>query len=377
MYEALDLKQIGARIRTVDSLILSLAKRRMELAEQVALKKFQTGDPIFRSSVEDDRIADIVKLAHSEGINPHFASSLLYLLINESCKQQMILTQNGSLPILGDRTDDEWYAELKRNLLTLTERWSSTYDEKYENAFFATSEYLRFEFMRILQITKELIPRNNDLCIDLGCATGRLTFELSKYFKETRGYDISQHMIAHANERVGEGTDISFVQADIEDGIPEENNSVSFVIMNLGTASDVRNIKKVIQESIRVLKPDGRFLFSFYNSEALLYQWEFLPWKVDLAASINMTKHCLEVQSENERLSIYARPYSVDEVIKLFAELGMKVDIETYPAISALLPHEIVHDKPHIQKAISAIDRTLTATTMGAYIVVTGMKKGY
>jgi len=105
-----------------------------------------------------------------------------------------------------------------------------------------------------------------------------------------------------------------------------------------------------------------------------LYQWEFLPWKVDLAASINMTKHCLEVQSENERLSIYARPYSIQEVIELFKECGVRIDIETYPAISALLPHEIVHDKPQIQKAIAAIDKTLTTTTMGAYIIATGMK---
>jgi|GEM_PF-3613927 len=49
-------------------------------------------------------------------------------------------------------------------------------------------------------------------------------------------------------------------------------------------ASDMRGIGKVIDETIRVLKPGGRFFFSFYNRDALVYRWEFLPWEAGLAA---------------------------------------------------------------------------------------------
>lgn len=375
METMLNLEQLGVRLASVDTMIMVLAKRRMELALQVGHYKRRENEKIFRADVEDKRIAKIKEWALEHGLNPNFAASFLYLLIDESCKQQMIQLQEESLSVIEPKNENEWYEGLKRNLLTLTERWCDSYDSDYEKHAFATKEYLDFERILIKCEIERLL--NRGLAIDLGCATGRMTLPLSEHFERSVGYDISQHMVVTARRNAelhAFGVRNSFEQIDIEDGIPLGDATVSFVVMNLGTASDVRNIRGVIRETLRVLRPGGRFLFSFYNRDALLYRWEFLPWPVGLVASINLHKHCLEVHSRNEMLSVYARPYTVTEVETLFREVEVAVNLSTYPTMGAILPNDLFEGQPDIQEAVTALDRNLSTSSMGAYIIATGQK---
>lgn len=375
MNELLDLKQLGARLAKVDTMILTLAKRRMELAQQVGLFKRRANQKIFRADIEDERIVRIKELALEQDLNPNFAASLLYLLINESCKLQMIQLQEESLSTVEPQTDNEWYESLKENLLLLTERWCESYDFDYETHAFATRAYLGFERTYIGREIEKLSKR--EAVIDLGCATGRLTLPLCEHFEYAIGYDISPHMVAVALKNASQHPHkerATFHESDVEKGIPRDDSTVSFVVMNLGTASDVRNIGGVIKETLRVLKSGGRFFFSFYNRDALLYRWEFLPWPVGLVASINLHKHCLEVHSRNEVLSVYARPYTIAEVEALFHDAGVKVDVCTYPTISSILPDDVFENQPGTQEAVMVIDENLSSASMGAYIIATGQK---
>lgn len=374
MKNLLSLEELGKRLKSIDVMMMTLAKRRMELAEQVGLIKRRDGQKIFRADVEDKRIEEIKVWARKHNLNQNFAASMLYLLIDESCKQQMIQLQEESLAISEPRTEDEWYGDLKKNLLLLTERWCSLYDSYEENAF-ATKAYLRFEQALVDREIEQMSDR--EIVIDLGCATGKKTLLLSEHFGQAVGYDISPHMLAIAKGNASKhqfGARVSFHEVDVEEGIPVGDATVSFVVMNLGTASDVRNIERVIKETLRVLKPGGRFLFSFYNRDALLYRWEFLPWPVSLVASINLHDHCLEVHSGNEVLSIYARPYTVGEVTALFRDVGVEVNLSTYSTMSAILPNDLFENQPGIQEAIVSLDEDLSTSSMGAYIIATGQK---
>jgi len=375
METMLDLEQLGVRLASVDTMMMVLAKRRMELALQVGRFKRRANQKMFRADVEDKRIAKIKEWALEHGLNPNFAASLLYLLIGESCKLQAIQMQDETLNIVGPQTEDEWYEDLKKNLLLLTERWCDSYDNDYENHAFATKAYLIFEQGHIKREIERL--SNRGTVIDLGCATGRLTLPLCEHFQHAIGYDVSPHMVATAKKNAGvhiSGARTSFSEVDVENGIPVGDATASFVVMNLGTASDVRNIKEVIGETLRVLEPGGRFLFSFYNRDALLYRWEFLPWPVGLVASINLYKHCLEVHSRNEVLSVYARPYTAAEVEALFLEAGVAINVSTYPTISSILPDDVFENQPGTQEAVTAIDANLASSSMGAYIIATGQK---
>lgn len=374
METLLNLEELGARLARVDTLMMVLAKRRMELALQVGIFKRRANQKIFRADVEDRRIAKIKEWAAEHGLNPNFAASFLYFLIDESCKQQMVQLQEESFSA-EPKNEDEWYEGLKKNLLLLTEQCASTYDSEYEKHAFGTKAYLDFERSLIEREVALLSDRN--LMIDLGCATGKLTLPLGGHFEHALGYDLSQHMIvmARGNAESHEfGSRTTFEQVDVENGIPIDDATASFVVMNLGTASDVRDIQKVIKETLRVLKSGGRFLFSFYNRDALLYRWEFLPWPVGLAASINLHKNCLEVHSGIELLSVYARPYSVAEVEVLFRDAGVSVSTSTYPTMSAILPNDLIEDQPDVQASVVSIDTGLSSSTMGAYIVATGQK---
>ncbi len=380
MEKLLNLEELGSRLATVDTMIMQLIMRRMALAEQVGKFKLKRCERIFRADAEDRRIDAIRKWASTHGLNQHFAESILYALINESCKLQMIQLQEEVLDQNEPQTEDQWYEKLKRNLLVLTERWCDTYDTSYEHSYFATKVYLRYEYELLTREIQQLT--NTGLMLDLGCATGRVALHFHEAFTYVTGYDISQHMRARANqlaENRNLQSKLKFECADLEDGIPEPDASASFVVMNLGTASDMRDIAKVIDETFRVLKPGGRFFFSFYNRDALIYRWEFLPWEAGLAASINIHRDSLDVHSKNddskeEVVPVYARAYTRDEVMSLFVERGVEMSLVTYPTISAILPHELFISQPDVQDSVTAIDSALVNSSMGAYIIVTGQK---
>jgi SAM-dependent methyltransferase/chorismate mutase len=378
MEKLLNLQELGRRLAFLDEMIWALAGNRVHLARQVEAYKHQTGEPIFRREAEESRITAASTWASARNLNPHFYEGLEYALIGESCKEQ-IIQREGRLDSGEVENEDEWYKRLKKNLLILTERWHMDYDISYEN-YFATKTYLAHEYKLIAQEIGRL--SDTEVMIDLGCATGRTTFTFYKAFDRAVGYDISQHMQTRANGLAMEqnmDSKVSFECVDLENGIPMQDDSVSFVVMNLGTASDVRDIDKVVRETFRVLKHGGRFFFSFYNRDALIYRSEFIPWDTGLAASINIHRDSLDVHSINkegkeEIIPVYARAYTMGEVASLFEKQGVSVDLSTHPAISALLPKELFSSQPDVQKAIIAIDSTLTNTTLGAYIIATGEK---
>ena len=374
MEQLLNLKELGDRLHRIDMLVVALLRRRIELALQVGEFKIKNGQKIFRASIEAKRLAQVRAEARKHKLNPHFAESILYSAIGESCKAQTVQLQNAAAHRHKEpKTEEEWYRLLKKNLLLLTKRWSDSYDDRYDKTFFATHAYLEFEEQLITQEIKLITDRG--IALDLGCATGRLTRKLSPLFTQVIGYDLSPHMLKKASAKGQKLQNIAFLEADLEEGISQPDNSVSFVVMNLGTASDIRGISGVIKEVERVLEPGGRFLFSFYNRDALLYQWDFIPWPVGLAAEVNLYKHCLDVHLNTKVFSVYARPYTAKEVRQIFPSELKLSKVLTHPTISSILPHDLFEGKPSIQKSVATIDRQLARACGGAYIIAIGQKK--
>lgn len=368
------LAELGERLKYTDMLIMALAARRMGLAELVGEVKLRDKQAIFRSEIEDSRINEMRAKAVGFGLNPHFAESLMYLLIGEACKRQMVQLQSEVIAP-PTSTPEEHYAWLKKNLLELAARWAPEYDRSYEQGFFATQSCLAIE-NEIMWEDILLLPEQKTL-LDLGCATGRLTIPLSRKFESGIGYDISGDMTDEAMKKLSgpEAERITFATCDLEGGIPRPDRSVSYVVMNLGTASDMKEISFVIKEAMRVLEPGGRFFFSFYNRDALLYNWEILPWPVGLAAQINLRKDCLDVHYGSRLFQVYARAFTVTEVEAMFKRTGAKPKIVTFPTFSSVMPNDLFEGQPLIQQAVGRMDRALKNSGLGAYIVATGVKK--
>lgn len=376
MIELLDLEELGVRLRKVDQHVVELLGQRMRLSLQVEEYKRQRKQPIFRGEVEKRRLDEAYEWAARYGLNPEFARSIFYAIIGESCKMQMIQLQGEVDPAAKDLDEEQWHKQLKENLLRLTARCAPTYDEQYSATFYATRLHAEFEQHLIMEVCRGC--RGEAPALDLGCATGRVAFMLGNYFAEVVGYDLSPDMVRIARSKYGDAPPnnkkLRFEVADLEECIPQPDRTVALAVMSMGFASDLRLIRKVLREVHRVLVPGGMAFLSFYNAEALLYRWEFIPWPVGLAAEINLQKHCLEVRwAENEVYPIYARPYTLDEINNLMPRGLPILKTTTHPTICSILP-DVLFDNEQVRDSIGAIDVKLADENSGAYITVIARK---
>ncbi len=367
-----DLAQLGEDLRKIDSLIMDLVKRRMDVAHLVAQEKQRTGGLMYRPQIEDQRIAAIGEHARSIGLNPHMARAMLYFLIAESCKEQTILieSQQGSAA----RPDAD---RLKENLLRLTEKVAASYDERDLSRAFATQAYAAYE-MELIRADAQA-SGDRALALDLGCATGRVALDLASLFEAVAGYDVSPHMVAAAQAKAAArgASNARFAALDLDaQPLPEVDASASFVVMNMGTASDVANLPHVLGEIGRALKPGGRFLLTFYNADALLYKMGFLPWVASLEAVVNPYTMCLDVRIGDALAPVHAQLYAEGDV-RAALPGTLSVDaVSSFPQIAAVLPDEVLGDAK-VRASIDRLDRELAKGAEGhggAYLIVRGRR---
>ena len=373
------LRVLGSRLQVVDHHLVGVIRARQALARQVGYTKRRDvdedhpfGQPISRPDIEAKRIESICQVAEAQGVNPHLMAGILYFLITESCKEQMIQFQAGDF---GYGEVD--YDTLKSNLIALADEISAKYHEHLLQ-FPATQSYLSFEQEVLKAQVKQL---DESACaLDLGCGIGGLTFPLSLMFDRVVAVDISMGMIEQVRAKMelnGVGN-VEPVCADIEGHECPwgeiEDNSVDFVAMGLGMASCIKDVRRVMNQIERVLAPGGRFILSFYNTDALLYRW-FSPWANSLAAVIDVGRHCLDVERGGRILSVYAKPYTIDEVEELIGRRMQVTSLYAHPTFASILPREMLQDEG-VGEAVAKLDleRAHSSESDGAYIIAVGRK---
>lgn len=402
------LEDLGKMLKTIDRHTVSTLAKRMKLASLVekvkrleAIEKKEPPQPIIRKDTEEKRINEATQWAIKAGINPNLAQTIQYLAIQESCKVQMAEREIGlsrDEETLYNESKENWLMHLRNNLLKLTARVAKDYDQMYgEDTDFGLKTYLECEQKIINQeiIALKAFGQNN-LALDLGCANGRLTFELAKHFQKTIGIDISPDMIEAAHikmQKLNPQANIEFQLEDLDQGLSDLKNCVSLAVANMGTASEINNLRVFLNNLSAALCPDGRFVLSFYNSNALYHKC-FAPWQLPLPAEFDMKRHCLNVNLSQRKSNnsqqfqdnepyykpdnylIYARPYNINEIKELCIKSNLYIDekkIITYPTIASLLPQECCDDE-QVQKTIKMLDDKLLTAESGAYIIVTGRK---
>lgn len=372
-----DLKRLGSDLKRIDRMMVDLTHRRMEIARLVGFEKKRTGKQMFRSEIEDQRLDEIATYAQSIGVNPNMARSILYALINESCKQQTILLQSEDESDLEILSGAERRDKLRANLLRLTEIVAPIYDETFYGSDFFSRTFTSYERSRLTSFVAGL--NNRELAVDLGCGAGHASVLLSDHFHSVVGIDISQHMQYHAtllSERHGL-SNTEFLCHDLETGLPFENESVSMVNMNYGAASDVFDFATLLDEIYRVLIPSGGAFLSFYNSDAISQKFGFLPWKTEKASSHNPYTSCLDVSVTGEQISVHARPYTAGEALDLLNDRFDVRALWSYPFLASLLPPEALEalqDEANLTELEQEISRKSSGFG-GAYLICEVTKK--
>ena len=152
--------------------------------------------------------------------------------------------------------------------------------------------------------------KKNDYLIDVGCGSGRLTKPLSDYLKgRYLGLDIEQSLVDYAKASV-ERPDWQFT---ITEGvhIPEQDSQADMIcFFSVFTHLLFEETYLYLKESMRVLKPGGRIVFSFLEFQ-IPDQWVVFEANMHHAKEgdplmIFMDRHAIGAFSENIGLEIVA-----------------------------------------------------------------------
>ncbi len=372
------LTQTGRDLAILDSLLVGIYLKRIEVAYRVIQAKLGIyaeldqndtpfGPQIFAPDREDARLQAVAELARKYGVNPNFASAMEYWLIDEGCKVQADFLQS-NLVQLSQPTEEE----MRDNLLSLTSEIADFYDDSYGGLYPATHEYFVYEETILNTVLTQLPSRY--LALDLGCATAGFALKYTKTFEKVIAVDISADMCRVAKAKTEVHADnVYVVQADIESDVfwsQIEDNSVCFVSMSFGVASDVREIEYVIRQINRVLRRGGKALLSFYNKNALVYSFDFLPWRASLAAILDPG---LETLTVNNKYVLSAKAYTPEELYELRMPNSIHIrHLVTFPALLPVVPPEICTN-PAVEERFVQLDveRANTGGEDGAYILCT------
>ncbi len=236
------------------------------------------------------------------------------------------------------------WEELKQVHLDLSAAAAAEYDEMYAQSNHATGIYMRYEEDLIEGITAE-IPEKKQALV-LGSGTGRESFALAARFEKVFGLDFCPEMTrqAQANQEKRQIKNTHFMTLDVEnDPLPFPDGSVDFVNSSFGMGSFVLNPAPFFQEIRRVLKPQGKVIFSFYNSQAFVNQLE-LGWAPAISSRLNHQEETLEVNFQGKSYHIPVVPYSVPEIKAELLKFFQIRSISTFPSISSIFPQQFFNN---------------------------------
>lgn len=135
----------------------------------------------------------------------------------------------------------------------------SFYDE---DALVYESSMLKLPFWRAFDrlFREYILAEAGGTLAEIGCGTGRISLPCRGSFEAVIGLDISEAMVRTGVEKrdaLGDAAHIVYTVADAEN-IPLRDASVDAVVLS-GILHHVENPGRVLAESLRVLKPGGRF----------------------------------------------------------------------------------------------------------------------
>jgi len=138
----------------------------------------------------------------------------------------------------------------------------------------------RVKAAQILGVLLSHIKKNPKVikCLDIGCSSGVVTYELSKVFGRVVGIDVDKNALIYAKKKY-KNSNLDFYMENGEK-THFENSDFDLVILNQ-VYEFVENPEKLLKEVYRILKNDGICFFAARNKYALLeaqYKLPFLSW---------------------------------------------------------------------------------------------------
>lgn len=332
-------------LTNITNTLVRLLWTRQQLMELIASSKRQS-EAILQLDREYILIEYFKWVAKEIWLDPDCVTQYIWL-ITAAGKETQRQILNRDTVFIAETLSPE---TLRTNLLALTESVASQYDN-YWKEFSATRLMREYETTRIMELGSTI--EDKWVFLDIGCANGNLTEQVANCgFNKSIWYDISPVMIATANStNQKRGT---YKVYDIFLWIPQDNNSVDFIVVNFGAASEVS--ADIFPEISRVLKVGWKAYLSFYNNNALSNIW-WQPWQTSIEWVKNPLCDIIEVpiitNDGVKTFKCYAHGTNIDEIRWRVKDNGLFiVQAESPGFLPSMLPPIFFKDNRRTQIAI-------------------------
>lgn len=161
-------------------------------------------------------------------------------------------------------------------------------------------------------LARHIGSTKNKKIIEIGCGTGFFLRKFAQKAEETVGFDLTEGMLSAGKKIAAEkGLEIEYVQGDVLAGLPFNDEYFDIVYSNsMIEFFKMEEVRQVLKEMWRLLKPGGKFVIGVLNSEST---WAY-----------KRTAESLEKDS----IFSQGKFYSWDQLSELLSDFG-KAKLET------------------------------------------------
>lgn len=146
---------------------------------------------------------------------------------------------------------------MKRKLTDTYNQLANDYEHNVDTKSLYNIEYERPAMMSLLPSDLRGVS-----VFDAGCAAGWYTLQLAERGARVIATDISPNMVAAAKRRVGDNAEVNCL--DLEGELPFKDATFDYIVSSL-VLHYIKSWKSTFSEFKRVLKPNGKFLFSVHH----------------------------------------------------------------------------------------------------------------
>jgi len=158
-------------------------------------------------------------------------------------------------------------------------------DNKYLNDYYSNYDedgrlnrkHQKIEFLTTVKYVEKYL-KENDRILEVGAGTGRYSLYFARNNYQVDAVELVEHNINVFKSKLTSNDSITIKQGNAMDLSMYEDNTFD-ITMVLGPMYHVYNINdknKVIEEALRVTKPQGKIIIAYITHDAVIVSWGLL-----------------------------------------------------------------------------------------------------
>jgi ubiquinone/menaquinone biosynthesis C-methylase UbiE len=178
-----------------------------------------------------------------------------------------------------DLMRQDWDQRAREDAFHFIASWRNDWTPE---SFFQSGEE-DYQQLAALVLDRQRYDPRGKVMLELGCGAGRMTRSFARRFSQVYAFDISQEMLGHAKALNPDAQNVTWTLGNGVDlsGLGDESVDFAFSYIVLQHMPEAEFAHRYIREILRVLKPEGMFLFQFNSVGKMTMNWKGrLAWSI-------------------------------------------------------------------------------------------------